>query len=266
MSAELEIAITAVKEAGGMMLEANKRYRQLEYKDSEYHYHNSRKNFVTQMDLECEKRIISLLYNAFPDYGFLTEESAAQNLGADRIWVIDPLDGTISYGHGLNSYATAVALLHKKEPVIAVIYHPEQDELYCAEKGAGAYLGKQRLKVSNQTAIEKSLITMGHRIFRIDDYPKATKDLVKRMKRLRVSESCSQELCYLAAGRIDGFIRTLQPTYDYVMGKIMVEEAGGVLRTFSNEEIRIQLNCERNTNIIAGNESLVTQLLSFVHI
>jgi myo-inositol-1(or 4)-monophosphatase len=264
MSSELEVALDAVREAGAMLREVERSRRQLGHKNSKDEHQDSRKSFVTEMDYLCDKRLKERLHAAFPHYGLLTEESTPTNLSAERVWVVDPLDGTLSYGHGLDSYVTAVGLLHGRDVVLGAVYQPEKDELFYAERGCGAYLNGEPIEVSGQTEVGDSLISMGHRIFRRPEYHRAKTELVREMKRLRVSESCSQELCYLAAGRIDGFIRTFQPTYDFVMGKVIVEEAGGVLRDFHNDAVAIHLNCERYANLVAGHEQLVTRLCSYL--
>jgi len=165
----------------------------------------------------------------------------------------------------MDSYVTAVALLRRSQVVLSAVYQPEKDELFYAEREKGAYLNGEHLRVTTENDLSKSVISIGHRALRVEDHPKIQNSLVKKIRRLRVSESCSQELCYLAAGKIDAFVRTLQPTYDYAMGKIIVEEAGGILTNFKGNSLQIQLNTKRNTNIIAGNQELAKNLLEYVN-
>lgn len=263
MSSELDTAIRAVREAGRLLLSRDAD-RNLQHKDVHGDVADSRKQFVTEMDVRCEQEIKQILRAAFPTHGFLTEEADPERVNTARVWVVDALDGTLSYSHGLPSYTTAISLLVNCESVLGAVFDPERNELFAAEKGSGAYLNGQRLRVSQERCIENSVVSVGHRILRIDDFPRAKCDLVKRVRRIRVSESCSQELCYVAAGRIDAALRTMQPTYDYAMGKIIVEEAAGVAGTFTGTPIAIQPNCERNTNIVAGNRHLVERLLPFL--
>jgi myo-inositol-1(or 4)-monophosphatase len=263
-SRELDIAVRAVRTAGRMLLKASPELRSIRHKEDHSAFVNSRKNFITEMDRRCETAIQGILCSEFPAYGVIGEEQAFQNTSSEKVWVIDPLDGTLSYAHGLDSYVTAVGLVYRQEAVLGVVFQPEKNELYVAEKGSGAFLNGTRICVSQEQALESSVISMDHRIFRIEDYPRATGELVRRIRRLRVSESCSQELCYVACGRLDGLIRTLQPTYDYMMGKIIVEEAGGVVKDFQGQRIAIQLDRERNTNFVAGNTQIVSHLIEYL--
>ncbi len=264
ISAELKVAIQAAETAGQLLISANPASRTLTSKTEEPLQSNSRKQFVTEMDRKCETVIKQILADAFPDYGVLGEESGGQNLHQEKIWVIDPLDGTISYAQGLDSYGVAIGLLQQKESVLGVVYLPYHQELFFAERGLGAFCNYAPIHVSGTQALKDSIISMGHQIFRIDDYPKATRELVHTIKRLRVSESCSREMCLVAAGRIDGFIRTKQPTYDYMMGKIIVEEAGGRVSDFHSIKLNIRLNTERNTDVLASNVYLHEELAAFM--
>jgi myo-inositol-1(or 4)-monophosphatase len=265
MSKELEVAIKAAKMAGSMLLNAKYHDRALGYKDIKDDINDSRKQFVTKMDSECEDAIKKILYESFPNYGILAEESGKENIHSEKIWVIDPIDGTISYSNGLDSFVTAIGLLNNNGNVLSVVYQPTTDRLYFAEKEKGAYLNYNQIFINSTEKLNESIISMDHRIFRIEEYPKATKELVKTIKRLRISESASLEMCLLASGNIDGFIRTMQPTYDYMMGKTIIEEAGGIVTDFMGNSIQIQLNNERNTNILAANYKLHKELTSYFH-
>ncbi len=264
MSEELTVAVRAAETAGRLLLNAEPAARALGAKRVDEAPENSRKQFVTEMDQKCETAIKEILCTHFPDYGILGEEGSSVNLQRDKIWVIDPLDGTISYAHGLDSYAVAIGLLYKKHSVLGVVYLPYHQELFYAEQGDGAFCNHKSIRVSSTAALQDGIISMGHHIFRINDFPKATRDLVCAIKRLRISESCSQEMCYVAAGRIDGFIRTMQPTYDYMMAKIIIEEAGGMVSDFGGQAIDIQLNTERNTHVLASNALLHRALENYL--
>lgn len=259
-----DVAVDAAKAAGRLLLEGPDDLRSLKFKEVVGDTSDSRKHYVTEMDRRCEDLIKQRLVREFPQFGILGEEESAENLSAEFIWVVDPLDGTLSYSHGLSSYTISIALLHKQNPILGIVYGPVQDELFVAEKGKGAVLNGISIQVSPERTIENALVSMDHRIFRTQEYPRATTDLVKRIKRLRVSESCSQELCYVACGRIDAFIRTLQPTPDYVAAKIIVEEAQGIIRDFDDGFITPTINLVRNTNLLAGNLKLVRNLLPFL--
>ncbi len=264
ISAELQIAIRAAKTAGRLLLSAKPGSRSLTIKKEELLSSNTRKQFVTEMDRRCESAIKRILMKAFPDYGVLGEESGGQDLNRENIWVIDPLDGTISYAQGLDSYGVAVGLLHRGESVLGVVYLPYHQELFFAEKGYGAFCNEAPIHVSDTRDLKDSIVSLGHQIFRLNDYPRVIKELVQTIKRLRVSESCSREMCLVAAGKIDGFVRTNQPTYDYMMGKIIIEEAGGRVTDFQAAQLNIRLNTERNADILASNDHLHEALAAYL--
>ena len=264
MSREIDIAIDAARRAGRLLLDATDDLKSLQQKEDDDARRESRQGLVTEMDRRCEREILSVLSAAFPQDGFLGEEQTALNLGRERVWVIDPLDGTISYARGLDAYATAIALLQHNEPVLGVVYLPDRDELFAAEAGAGATRNGQRIHVTAEAAVESCVLSMDHRIFRSGLHPRATGDLVRRVRRLRVADSGSRELCYVACGRVDGFIRMQQPTYDFVMGRVIVEEAGGVVRDFGGGPIGVRRDRERGANLVAGNARLVEQLTTYL--
>jgi myo-inositol-1(or 4)-monophosphatase len=263
-SREVEIAVEAARIAGEILSKASRRLRALHTKDDPYEVLDSRKHFVTEVDLRCEAAIRRVLTAEFPRDGVLGEELKSKNVKAERVWVIDPLDGTLSYAQGLDSYVTAIGLIQNREGVLGVVYQPEKKEWFVAERGSGAYLNGKRIGVGRKCTLESSVVSLDHRIFRIEAYPRVVRDLVRTIRRLRVSESCSQELCYVACGRLDGFVRTLQPTYDYLMGKVIVEEAGGLVRDFEAQQVEVRLNRERNTNLLAGNEQIVSLLSGYL--
>lgn len=260
MSRELEAAAVAVRRAGAMLLQASEELKVLQFKDDGGTAAGARKGLVTEMDRRCEEAILEVLHDAYPEDGFLGEELTSHNLSSERVWVIDPLDGTISYARGLDSYATCVGLLVRGEPVLGVVFQPRQGELFTAERGAGAYLNGVRVRVAQTDALENGIVSLDHRIFRADLYPRVTRDLLKTIRRLRVSDACSQELCMIACGRIDGLVRTLQPTYDYMMGQVIVEEAGGIVRGFDGHPVVTKVSRERNANLLAGNAEMVRLL------
>lgn len=260
MSRELEAAAVAVRRAGAMLLQASEELKVLQFKDDAGTAAGARKGLVTEMDRRCEEAIVEVLHSAFPEDGFLGEELTSHNLASERVWVIDPLDGTIAYARGLDTYATCVGLLVHGEPVLGVVFLPRQGELFTAERGSGAYLNGVRIRVAQTDALENGIVSLDHRIFRADLYPRVTRDLLKTIRRLRVSDSCSQEFCLLACGRIDGMVRMLQPTYDYMMGKVIAEEAGGVVRDFHGQPVVPLISRERNANLIAGNAGMVRLL------
>ncbi|MBI4999797.1 inositol monophosphatase [Candidatus Gottesmanbacteria bacterium] len=262
---ELKIAIETAKKAGDF-LQINHGQRQTFTRKvtSSKLSSDTRKGFQTKQDIEAEKIILMNLKKEFSDHGFLTEESQSKDTDRKYVWVIDPLEGTIAYMHGLENYGTAIALLYKKEIVLGVVYCPALSYLFWAEKGMGAFLNENRIKVSDTEKIEDSLISVEHKIFRLaENYPKVTSDLVKKIRRLRVGESCGQELSYVASGKSDALIKARQPIYDYAAGKIILEEAGGKFTDFEGNEVKISLDPEVGIGFVASNGKIHQELLKY---
>lgn len=264
MSRAMDAAIGAARRAGEWLRAAEGGARTLRGKACPGEPADSRKGFVTAMDERCEEGIAEALEGAFPEYGILGEERVSRRLAAERIWIVDPLDGTLAYGRGLGGYATAIGLLRGTEMVLAVVYLPERDELFAAEQGAGATLNGTRIRVSGAEALSASVVSIDHRFLRTDDRPAATRGLLREIRRLRVAESCSAELCLVACGRLDAAIRSCQPTYDYGMGKLVVEEAGGRVVDFSGGAIVPRRDRERHADLVAATPALVPALLAYL--
>lgn len=190
-------------------------------------------DFVSRADTKAEQLIRDELTEARPNYGWLAEESAEVK-GADptRRWIVDPLDGTTNFLHGIPHWAVAIALEHKGEIVAAVVYDPTKDEMFVAEKGAGAYLNDRRLRVSGRREMLEMLFGTGIPFAGRDSLPATLNDLSKLMPRcagVRRMGSAALDLAYVAAGRLDGFWeRGLNP-WDMAAGLLLIREAGGMI-------------------------------------
>lgn len=199
------------------------------------------KDFVSAADLMAEKSIIRELKKARPDYGFLTEEhgeiaSESEKPATDFRWVIDPIDGTHNFIHGVPYFAISVALEERGKITHGVVYSPITDELFIAERGCGAFLNDRRLRVSGRKRLENCLIGTG----RIASDPEMMKLLLivsNSVFGLRCAGAASLDLAYVAAGRYDGFFcRSLKP-WDFAAGMLMISEAGGMVTDFSQSTI-----------------------------
>jgi myo-inositol-1(or 4)-monophosphatase len=197
-------------------------------------------DFVSRADVKAEKTLRSELIEARPNYGWLGEETDPIE-GADptRRWIVDPLDGTTNFLHGLPHWAISVALEHKGEIVSAVIYDPAKDEMFTSEKGAGAWLNDRRLRVSNRREMTEVLlatgIPFGHRS---SDLPRMMRELAQTMPRtagVRRWGAASLDLAYVAAGRYDGFWEASLKPWDIAAGLLLVKEAGGLVSELDGE-------------------------------
>ena len=191
-------------------------------------------DFVTRADLKAEQIIREELTGARPNYGWLAEESAEVK-GEDptRRWIVDPLDGTTNFLHGLPHFAISVALERRGELVAGVIYDPIKDELFCAEKGAGAYLNDRRLRVSGRSELATCLIGTGIPVLnwpgRAQGYAHQLERLSAEVAGIRRLGTASLDLGYVAAGRLDGFWEFDLKPWDVAAGIVLVREAGGLV-------------------------------------
>ncbi len=189
-------------------------------------------DFVSKADIKAEQLIRAELSEARPNYGWLGEESAeVKGTDPTRRWIVDPLDGTTNFLHGVPHWAVSIALEHKGEIVAAVIYDPAKDEMFVAEKGSGAYLNDRRLRVSGRRDMIEMLFGTGIPFGGRDTLPATLKDLTKLMPRcagVRRMGSAALDLAYVAAGRLDGFWERRLNAWDIAAGVLLVREAGGM--------------------------------------
>ncbi len=196
------------------------------------------KDFVTNSDLKTEKIIIDELKKARPNYSILSEEEGVENnKDKNNTWIIDPIDGTINYLHGIPHFAISIALKSYDQIIAGLIYDPIKDEMFYAEKNSGSYLNNQRIKVSKRSKIEDCLFVVGNKI-----------DHEKELN-VRKSGCAALDMAYVAAGRYDGYFQKDLNLWDVAAGIIIVKEAGGIL----NEINLVKTN---EVKIIASNNSI----------
>ncbi|MGB5873919.1 MAG: inositol monophosphatase family protein [Bacteroidota bacterium] len=225
----LNLAIEAAREAGKYLKYHIGRVRNVETKKGE------ERNLVSEIDRGSEEKIIGMIKSRYPLHAILAEESGAEETKADFKWIIDPLDGTTNYLHRVPVYCVTIAVEHKGEIVAGVVYDPNLDELFTAEKGSGAYLNGKRLKVSETSELIDGLLVTGfpYDIARNPDYT------VERFVRLLLAAggmrrlgSAALDLSYIAAGRFDGFWEVSLNPWDMAAGVLLVQEAGGRVTDF----------------------------------
>ena len=183
-SNELKVAIETAKKVGKFLKYRHGSRRNFTIKKiSSQLSKDTRKGFQTEEDIKAERMILEDLKFKFPQYGFLSEESKPIWINKEYLWVIDPLEGTIAYIHGLENYGTAIALLRKTQIILGVVYCPTLEYLFWAEKNSGAYFNGMKINVSKTNKITDSLISIEHKIFRQGEkYPRVVTDLVKSMR------------------------------------------------------------------------------------
>ena len=192
-------------------------------------------DLVTEADLEAEKTILEIIFRNFARDKVLSEETGLHGEVSDRTWLVDPLDGTTNFAHGFPFFAVSIALEIDKEIVLGIVYNPCMEEYFHAAKGMGAYLNKRPIKVSGTQTLEDSLLGTGFP-YDIHEKPEAVMDLFKKMlvraQGVRRPGSAAIDMCYVAAGRFDGFWESDLKPWDTAAGTIIVKEAGGKLSNY----------------------------------
>jgi myo-inositol-1(or 4)-monophosphatase len=192
-------------------------------------------DLVSYVDKEAEKLIVELLSLILPEADFITEEGTGVTSGKDYTWIIDPLDGTTNFIHGLPIFSVSIGLKYKKEIVLGVVYEINFDECFSASKGNGAFCNGKQISVSTAKTLGESLIGTGfpYSAFgQIDNYLAVLRLLMEKCHGLRRLGSAAADLCYVACGRQDGFFEYDLKPYDVAAGIIIIQEAGGRVSDF----------------------------------
>ncbi|MFQ5334667.1 MAG: inositol monophosphatase family protein [Flavobacteriales bacterium] len=195
----------------------------------------STNNFVTTIDIEAEKRIVAGLMELLPQAGVIAEEKTSMQEGKDYNWVVDPLDGTTNFIHGIPCFAVSIALTKGGEVIMGVVYEINLDECFYAWKGGGAHLNGKKISVSSTTHIAQSLIATGFPYCNfklLDSYMQLFEYLMKNTHGLRRIGSAATDLAYVACGRFDGFYEYGLNSWDVAAGALIVQEAGGSVTDF----------------------------------
>ncbi|WP_018626798.1 inositol monophosphatase family protein [Niabella aurantiaca] len=197
-----------------------------------------RNNLVTDADHASEKAIIEVIRRHYPDHFILTEESGELAGDPEYKWIIDPLDGTINFAHGLPLNCVSVGVEYKKEIILGMVYNPHMNELFFAEKGKGATLNGKPIKVSMETEAMKSCLVTGfpYVYIHMENGPLQVFDrLIKEGVPVRRLGAAAIDLCWVAAGRFDGFYEHKLEAWDSAAGFLIVEEAGGKVTDFNGD-------------------------------
>ena len=255
----LNTAIKAARKAGTIINRASIDVDRLQIAQK------GRRDFVTDVDHACEEAIIDILHTAYPNHAFLAEESGKVHHPADGSdpefeWVIDPLDGTSNFIHGMPIYAVSIALRHRGHLAHAVVYDPNRNELFTASRGAGAFLNDRRIRVSGQIRLAESLLGA-----RWPGSAGPDGGATARLKQLsadsagvRRTGSSVLDMVYVAAGRLDGFCGADLKTWDLAAAALVVLEAGGLVTDFTGEQQWME-----SGKVIAATPKVFPQLLSY---
>lgn len=248
-SANLNIMIKAARLAGRSLV---KDFREVENLQVSM---KGAGDFVSRADIAAEKIIRDALMTARPNYGWVGEESdAVEGTDPTRRWIVDPLDGTTNFLHGLPHWAVSIALEHKGEIVAGVVFDAAKDEMFVAEKGAGAWMNDTRLRVSGRHRMIEAIFATGLPFAGRADLPASLQDLARLLPQcagVRRWGAAALDLAYVAAGRYDGFWERRLNAWDMAAGLVIVREAGGLLAP-----IRAEGNILDDGEVIAANEAI----------
>jgi len=212
-------------------------------------------DFVTTSDKKVEKTIIDELLKARPDYSVLSEESGEINNDKSFKWIIDPIDGTANFLHGIPHFAISIGLEKDGEIICGIIYDPIKDEMFVAEKGNGSYLNNQRIRVSSRSKLEDCIIFTGGPKKESEDRDLALKEYnnfsSKILIPIRKLGSAALDMAYVAAGRCDGFWQRNLNYWDIAAGIILIKESGGFVTDFNGENKYL-----KNKTILATNSKI----------
>ena len=217
-------------------------------------------NFVTASDIKVEKILVEELQKARPTYSILSEEIGEINNDESFKWIIDPIDGTANFLHGIPHFAISIGLEQDKEIVSGIIYDPIKDEMFVAEKGQGAYLNNKRMRVSARSKLKDCIICTGgpkqdskHREITLEEYKKISSKIFIPVRKLG---SASLDMAYVAAGRYDGYWQRDLSYWDIAAGIILVKESGGFVSDFNGENEYI-----KNKTILVTNSKVDKEMI-----
>ena len=221
MSNYLDTAISIARESGALLAEMYKTPLEIFYKRPS--------DIVTEADRRSEAVIVERLFKAFPSHAVLSEEGGGQKIQSDYCWHVDPLDGTTNFAHKYPVFCVALGLVYKEEVIAGVVYDPTREELYTAEKGAGAFLNGKRLAVSKNARLSESLLATGFPPHddRHNLNVRLFLEFTQRSHGVRRAGSAALDLCAVAAGRFEAFWELNLNSWDMAAGCLMITEAGG---------------------------------------
>jgi myo-inositol-1(or 4)-monophosphatase len=249
---ELEIAKSVSREMGRIQLRNFRKNLKVIRK--------STKDFVSNVDLECQNVSYELLKKEF-EYEILSEEKKTQDeIGTELFWIIDPVDGTHNYISGLPNFGVSIALASKKEFLLGVIYLPYFDEMYYAVKNQGAFMNGEKIQVSKNNDLEKSMIAFDNQFYLNKKSFDVYKKIVDACFTTRILGSAVYDFCLIASGKVDARVWNNTKVFDFAAGLTILNEAGGKVTDFSGNQVNL------GTHDILGSNSFVHQeLLSTIN-
>lgn len=254
VSPELDVAVRAAR-AGAEVL--------LRWRKSTLEVRSPSPNFVTAADIEAERAVCATIREAFPDHAIFSEEAGRDKRQSAWLWVVDPLDGTTNFVHGIDQFAVSIALYRAGQPQLGVILRPASDDWFIAVSGNGAWRNGQRVQVSPAQQLEEALLGVGFYYDR-GQMMRATLDAMATLfsqgiRGFRRMGAASLDLCMVGCGQLAGYFEFELSPWDFAAGQLFVTEAGGRVTDCAGHSLGLQ-----RSSVLASNAALHDKLLQFV--
>ena len=251
----LNVAVEAAHAAAHIMR------RQMQHVEAIPVERKARHDYVSEVDRACEAEIVREIKRFYPDHAFLCEEGGVSG-DSNTVWIIDPLDGTSNYLHGLPHFAVSIAQQVDGRTEHAVVYDPIRDELFTASRGSGAYLNNKRIRVSARNGLDGAILATAfpfRRRDRLQAYARVFQSVFAKVEDFRRAGTASLDLAWVAAGRMDGYFEVGLKAWDVAAGALLVREAGGVVLDFDGNDA-----VEEAETIIAAPYKVMTPLRQLI--
>lgn len=247
----LKTAVAAARAAGAIQKKGYEKAHSIQFKGEI--------NLVTEVDKACETKIVKIISRDYPDHDFLTEEEGAYNRPSEFKWIIDPLDGTTNYAHGYPCFCSSIALEHRGQVIVGVVYEPLLDQLFVGLQGGGAFLNGRRIQVSNSPDLKRSLLSTGfgygvHKDSRNLDH---FSNFILQSQAVRRDGAAAIDICYVACGRFDGFWELDLWPWDIAAATLILKEAGGLSTLFDGRPLDIYAK-----EILCSNKRIHSRMLA----
>ena len=252
----LNIAINAAHIAGDLMRQELHKVASIPVT------RKARHDYVTEIDKASEAQIVREIKRYHPDHSILGEECGAQGDDDEHVWIIDPLDGTSNYLHGMPHFAISIALQIKGRTEFGVVYDPMRDEMFSASRGNGAHLNNTRIRVSARTSLENAVVATSFPFRQrgmMGVYTGIFSDVYRKIEDIRRYGAASLDLAWVAAGRMDAYFEIGLKPWDMAAGALLVREAGGVVSDFDGSDA-----VEHSHSILAAPYKLMTPLRQII--
>ena len=251
----INIAINAAHIAGDLMRQEFPKVASIPVTQKARH------DYVTEIDKSCEAQIVREIKRYHPDHAVLGEEGGAQG-ESDYVWVIDPLDGTSNYLHGIPHFGISIALQIKGRTEHAIVYDPMRDEMFSASRGSGAHLNNTRIRTSARTSLDSAIVATAFPFRQrgmMSVYTGIFSDVFRKIEDIRRNGAASLDLAWVAAGRMDAYFEIGLKPWDVAAGALLVREAGGVVTDFDGNDA-----VENSRSILAAPYKLMTPLRKII--